>query len=57
VKADLERFPYIELNPVETLISTIPAKKRRVFVDPFPYKESTEVDEAQQPPVNNNVTS
>jgi hypothetical protein len=33
------------LNSVDTLISTIPAKKRRQFVDPYQYKENADLDE------------
>lgn len=42
VKNDLEKFSFTELNVAECTITTIAAKKRRTFVDPFVYKEQTE---------------
>lgn len=42
VKNDLDKYSFTELNVSECLITTIAAKKRRTFVDPFVYKEHQE---------------
>jgi hypothetical protein len=42
VKNDLEKFSFTEINVADCLITTIAAKKRRTFVDPFVYKEHVE---------------
>jgi hypothetical protein len=39
IKGDLEKYIYQELNVAELTITTIAAKKKRVFVDPFVYKD------------------
>lgn len=45
VKADLDKFQFQEINVVDATVTTIAAKKRRQFVDPFVYKENAD-DEA-----------
>lgn len=45
VKPDLEKFHHQELKVEDCLISSIPARHRKKFVDPFTYKEDKEGEE------------
>lgn len=42
VKNDLDKFLFTELVVADCIITTIAAKKRRQFVDPFTFKEPIE---------------
>lgn len=49
VKPDLDKFHHQELKVEECLITSIPARHRKKFVDPFVYKEEKEVTEEVDP--------
>ena len=42
IKNDLDKFQFADIVVADCTITTIAAKKRRTFVDPFVYKEPVE---------------
>ena len=45
VKNDLEKFAPEELQLENILINTIAAKKKKKFVDPYPYNPNADAEE------------